>query len=510
MNDLDSRSDRMMWDAGELPHRPTVRAAIILNVLLAIWYFSWLLDFQHAGNIGLFAVLLVAEVFNLLQGGFFWWTVWSDRRHDRAPRWRGRLPEVDVFIPVYNEPVDIVAPTVAAAARLRGARIRVSLLDDGGSSAMEMLAASHGVNYIHRTSRTGAKAGNINNALRETTAEFVAVFDCDHVPSEEFLEATIGHFAQSDVAFVQTPQYYANTADSPIAAASAAQQELFFGVIARGKATQGSMFCCGTNVVFRREALEEIGGFPEDSLTEDFALSIEMHERGWKSKYVSEVLAVGLGPEDMASYVSQQRRWAQGCLGGITRVLRSTLPLGQRLQYLASACYFLSGWTVMLYMAMPILRLLFGLQPIGGVGTNEFILHFGPYFAASLTTVAVASGGAFTFHAFALSSATFGVHVRSLGRVVFRRHGKFVVTPKHGADGRQLRPVGFTMAFAGALVLAMLIGLVRDPSPSTFNNAAYAGLHVVVLCCGAWPALVGSSRRKQPELALVTKEVVAA
>ncbi len=506
----DDRFAQVTWNAGELPPRLTVRLAILLNVVLALWYFSWLLDVDRASNPWLFGALVVAELFNLFQGAFFWWTVWSDRQHGRAAMWRGQVPVVDVFIPVYNEPVDIVAPTLLAATQLRGARVNVCLLDDGGSDSMKALARRYGVRYINRTSRNGAKAGNINHALQMTEAPFVAVFDCDHVPSPEFLEATIGHFARPEVAFVQTPQYYANTIDSPIAAASAAQQELFFGVIARGKASQGAMFCCGTNVVFRRDALDDVGGFPEDSLTEDFALSINLHERGWRSEYVSEVLAVGLGPEDMSSYVSQQRRWAQGCLGGIGRVLRSTLPLGQRLQYLASACYFLSGWTVMLYMSMPILRLLFGWQPIGAVGTNDFILHFAPYFAASLTTVAIASSGSFTFHAFALSSATFGVHVRSVGRVIFRRRGRFVVTPKHGADGRQLRPVGFTIAFGAALLLAMFVGLVRDPSPSTFNNVAYAGLHLVVLSTGAWPALVGRARHRAALSIVRTEGEVAA
>ncbi len=498
------------WDPSEIPHRPTVRLAIALNVLLTLWYFQWLLNFDNASNPYLYAALLLAECFNLLQGATFWWTVWSDRHHGPAGSWIGPKPTVDIFIPVYNEPLDIVAPTVAAATRLRGADVRVHLLDDGGSEAMAGLAKRMGVNYIHRTGRNGAKAGNINNALGITDSPFVAVFDCDHVPDERFLEATMGAFADEKVAFVQTPQYYGNKADSPIAAAAAAQQELFFGVIARGKASKGSMFCCGTNVVFRRDALEEVNGFPEDSLTEDFALSIELHERGWKSEYVSEVLATGLGPEDMSSYVSQQRRWAQGCLGGFPRVLRSTLPWRQRIQYFSSSIYFLSGWTVMLYMTMPVLRLLFGIQPIGSVGTDDFILHFGPYFAASLTTVAVASGGAFTFSAFALSSATFGVHVRSLGRVIFRRRGRFVVTPKHGESGRQFRPVGFTMIYGSALIVAMLVGLVRDPSPSTFNNVAFAGVHVVVLSCGAWPALAGRRQQRRPALHAVETETVAA
>src|SRR6185437_10538769 len=119
-----------------------------------------------------------------------------------------------------------------------------------------------------------------------------------------------------------------------------AQQALFFGPIARGKDALGAMFCAGTNVVFRRSALMAAGGFPEKSLTEDFQLSITLHELGWRSAYVPEVLALGLGPEDMASYVSQQLRWSRGCLAALPSVLASRLPLRQRLQYLLSSMYF--------------------------------------------------------------------------------------------------------------------------------------------------------------------------
>lgn len=499
-----------IWDAGEIAPKWTVRMAVALNAVVTIWYFSWLIDFDHASNRYLYAALLVAEVFNVVQGAMFWWTVLGDRRHEAAPPWTGMKPIIDVFIPVYNEPVDIVEPTVAAAIRLAGANVTVHLLDDGKSDDMERLARRLGIEYLRRPDNSGAKAGNINHALRHTSGEFVVVFDCDHVPAQRFLESTLGHFETPDVAYVQTPQYYANKTDSTIAAAAAAQQELFFGVIGRGKASRDAMFCCGTNVVFRRSALESVGGFPEDSLTEDFALSIELHEEGWQSRYVAEVLAVGLGPEDMASYVSQQLRWAQGCLGGIPRVLRSKLGLRQRLQYLSSGTYFLSGFTVMLYMTLPIARLLFGVQPIGAVGTDEFILHFGPYFAASLATVAVASGGAFTFSAFALNSATFWVHVRSLFRVVLRKKGKFVVTPKHGTAGRQLKPIRVTLGFAAALLVSILVGLVRDPSPSTFNNVAYAGLHLIVLMCGAWPALVNKKADEPARLSTVTDTEQAA
>jgi hypothetical protein len=126
---------------------------------------------------------------------------------------------------------------------------------------MEALARRHGVGYIRRTEHEGAKAGNINHALARTDAPYVVVFDCDHVPHPAFLERTLGYLRHPEVAFVQTPQYYANADQGGVAAASWAQQALFFGPIARAKDSLDSMFCCGTNVVFRRQTLEEAGGF---------------------------------------------------------------------------------------------------------------------------------------------------------------------------------------------------------------------------------------------------------
>ena len=323
----DVRLRRVTWQP--VPRRWSVRRRVRILILLgvpcAVWYFGWLLNPDRVGTPYLYGILIAAELFNLIQALGFWWTVANERvREKRAP---SRRVAVDVFIPVYKEPPDIVDLTVAAAVGLRGAEVRVHVLDDGNDDAMRDLAARYGVGYIRRPQHTGAKAGNINHALTKTSAEFIAVFDSDHVADPGFLEATLGWMDDPKIAFVQTPQYYANTDDNRIAAASWAQQALFFGAIARGKDGLDAVFCCGTNVLFRREAFESVGGFPTNSLTEDFELSIHLHERGWSSAYVPDVLARGLGPEDTAAYVSQQQRWARGCLSGIPRALKARLPL---------------------------------------------------------------------------------------------------------------------------------------------------------------------------------------
>jgi cellulose synthase (UDP-forming) len=473
--------------------RKKLRLLIPLNVVLALWYFEWLLRPARVGNPVLFGLLAAAEIFNLVQAVGFWWTTWHGHDRRPAPPWPGPLPEVDVLIPVYNEPLDVVAPTLAAATRMRGARVTVHLLDDAGRPQLADLAREAGAEYITRPCNTGAKAGNLNHALARTAAPFVAIFDCDHVPDPRFLEATLGWLRNENVAFAQTPQYYANAGAGRLAAAAASQQSLFFGGIARGKDGLGSMFCCGTNVLFRRRALQDVEGFPEDSLTEDFQLSVLLHERGWRSVYVNEVLAQGLGPEDMASYVSQQARWARGCLSAVPSVIRASLPWRTRLQYMLSSMFFLSGWTFALYMALPIIRIFFGLQPLTSATSDQFLLHFAPYFCVSLAAVAVAGAGAYTFDAFALLFATFFVQVLSTLSVLGGRRGRFVVTAKRGADHAQPGAVFPTLLVMCLLLAAMGYGLMSFTAAS-LNNVAFAFLHLSVLAAGSWTALVGRRR----------------
>lgn len=479
------------WDprAGASRQR-RLRALTLVAVGLALLYVTWLLRPERVGHPVLFGLLVAAEAFNLVQALGFWWTTARQRTRPPLRLLVGRrAPKVDVFVPVYDEPVDIVEPTIAAATRMRGADVRVHLLDDGAHPDMRALAARHGVGYLTRDRHEGAKAGNINHALTHTDGEYVVVLDCDHVPEERFLEVTLGHMADSKVALVQTPQYYANHRAGGIAAAAWAQQALFFGPIACGKDARGAMFCCGTNVVFRRTALEEAGGFPTHSITEDFELSVALHERGWRTAYVPEVVARGLGPEDMASYVSQQQRWARGCLGAIRTAMTADLPWRLRIHYLLSSMYFLSGWTVLIYMAMPVARILTGAQPLASVGADQFLIHFAPYFALALYAVAVAGGGSYTFAAFALQSASFWIHVKASVLALVGRRGRFVVTPKQGVHGRQLRPVWPALLAVAVLLGASAYGLSRGHDPSTLNNVAFAAMHVVVLLSGIAPAL---------------------
>jgi cellulose synthase (UDP-forming) len=485
----DVRMRKLEWEPvpKQVSVRTRVRITALLGLPLAVWYFGWLVSPDRVGTPYLYGILIAAELFNLMQALGFWWTC----ANEKVRPWKAMKEwvPVDVYIPTYKEPPEIVDLTVAAAKGLRGAEVRVHILDDGNDPGMEALAKRHGVGYITRAQHTGAKAGNINNALTVTDAPFICVFDSDHVADPAFLEATLGHMEDPGMAFIQTPQYYANKNENRLTAASWAQQALFFGAICRGKDGLDSVFCCGTNVLFRRAALEGVGGFPTNSLTEDYELSIVMHEKGWRSGYMPDVLARGLAPEDTAAYVSQQQRWARGCLSGLPRALRAKLPLKKKIQYLLSGLYFLSGWTVLIYMSFPIVRLLGGGQPLGGINAPEFLLHFAPYYAVALSTAALAGAGSYTFSAFALAAANFWIHILSSIYQLLRKSGSFVVTPKEGAAERQPKAVMPALVVVGILVLVSLYGLARKQDAATINNVSFAAFHISVLLTGCWAAL---------------------
>ena len=485
----DPRLGPVPWRADDTPRsRWATRGLLLGAIAVSVWYFAWLLQPARVGTPVLYALLVAAELFNLLQACGFWWTASRDApRRPVQPLPHAR--DVDVLIPVYGEPVEVVEPTVAAATRMRGGRVHVAVLDDGDDPAMRAMAYRHAVRYVQRAEHNGAKAGNINHALGVTNSPYVLVLDCDHVPRPEFLERTMGEFADPRLSMVQTPQCYANAHDGGIAASAWAQQALFFGTIARGKDAMGAMFCAGTNVVFRRRALEQVGGFPEDSVTEDFKLSIRLHEAGWRTAYVPEVLALGLGPEDMASYVSQQLRWSRGCLGGIATALRARLPLRVRLQYLLSSMFFLTGWTVLIYMTLPVVRMLTGAQPLAAAHADQFLLHFAPYFCLALGAVARAGRGSYTFGGFTLAATNWWVHVVSSVRALTRRPGRFVVTPKRAGSSWQPGAVWPSLVAVCVLVGAAAYALVGSRSPSSLNNAAFAALHVTILLTGAASAL---------------------
>jgi len=465
---------------------------IVVGVASLVYYLQWLLRPERVGVAPLYALLVAADLFNAFHALSFWATCARDRRRERRREPLPGEPRVDVFVPTVDEPLAIVERTLRAARAMRGARVRVVVLDDGHRPQVRALAARLGIDYLARRDRVGAKAGNLNAALAVTAADgapFFCVFDCDHVPAPHFLERTLPELADPDVAIVQTPQVYGNAGLGPLTAAASEQQALFFGPISRGRDRFGASFCCGTNFVARRDAVVAVGGFPEDSLTEDIVLSADLAARGLRTVYVDEPLAVGLGPEDLPSYVSQQLRWATGCLELLFRRPRLWLRLGwaQRWQFLVATTYWLSGCTILVYLTLPILRLAFGWQAIGEDAAG-FITHFAPYFLACVVNLGRLSEGMYTFRALALAWSTAWIHLLAALRALVARGLKFRVTPKEGRADLPLRLLAPALVWPSLLVAAALHAAGGGLTPGELNNVTFGAIGATLVATGVWIA----------------------
>ena len=203
-----------------------------------------------------------------------------------------RPPLVDVFICTYNEERAILERTIIGATSMDHANYRVWVLDDGRRQWLAELAAELGANYLTRPDNKHAKAGNINHALAHVAAlpeppDFISVLDADFVPTPVFLSRALTLFKEGDVGIVQTPQHFINP--DPIQAnllASDAwpdEQRYFFDVLMPAKDAWGTAFCCGTSSVIRMAALERAGGFPTESVTEDYLLTLRLKRKGFRT-----------------------------------------------------------------------------------------------------------------------------------------------------------------------------------------------------------------------------------
>ncbi|HYF12716.1 MAG TPA: glycosyltransferase [Candidatus Paceibacterota bacterium] len=463
------------------------QSLFILNAVMAAVYFTVLL-FLPPGNKFLFALLIAGEVFHVWQVLTFLYSVWETDYRPPSRRLGQDAPGVDVFITVAGEPIEIVEETVDAARKMYYPNFKVHILNDGKVANkenwrdIEALGARLGVNVITRTVAGGAKAGNINNGLRFTSNPLVAIFDADHVPHPHFLARTVPYFTDWKVGFVQTPQFYKNFATNYLTRSSWEQQELFFGPICKGKNRLNAATMCGTNMVINRHALLEVGGMNTESIAEDFITGLLMHNKGYRSVYVPEVLAEGLATEDLLSYSKQQFRWARGALDVIFRynpLFMRGLTWAQRIQYLASASFFLSGAVVAIDALLPLIYFYTGEVPVH-VSGMILAAVFLPYLFLTLYTIQRTCNFTFTFPSLGFSIGAFNIHLRALWAALSRQRSAFSITPKQAAKGNFLPLVKWHIAYIGAAVVGVPYSIWREGfSASLINNIAWALVVIV-------------------------------
>ena len=434
-------------------------------------------------------------------------TLWNI--DSEAPEPVAILPDgmrVTLLIPTYNEPLEVIAPTIAAGCALEPFH-ETWVLDDGDRPWVAEMCAAYGARYVCRPVHDHAKAGNMNHALDLIDAEdrlgiggadVIAVLDCDHVPLPTFLSATLGWFADEGVALVQGPQafYNAGAFDDD---GYTGEQGLFFNVLmpARHHAGEGP-FWCGSTSLLRVKALREIGGVATETITEDMHTTLKLIRAGWKTVYHHQSLAVGLAPSTPDQYLLQRRRWGMGAMQILVHerlwAAKRWMSWRNFHEYLSGTLWWLEGIATLIAFLVPIAVMLSGAET-----STAGPLAFGGAFVAMFATRLWGAKRLMRkqIHwptAFALRIFRVPVGMACLWWLVSRKTLEFEVTPKGGADerlrGRAPRIlwvltglVTAVLAYASGGILGWLPW--RTGAGSTVASGVWLALAGFILLCGA-------------------------
>jgi cellulose synthase (UDP-forming) len=454
---------------------------IVLSMLVSTRYMWWrtteTLGFTDPFDAFFGYGLYLAELYGwiVLMIGYFQIIYPLDRKPKALPADVKLWPVVDVYVPTYNESLDVVGPTVLAAMAMDypADRFKVFILDDGRRPEFARFAREAGCGYIVRDNNNHAKAGNLNNALTVTNGELIAIFDCDHVPTRAFLQMTVGHFLHDPkLSMVQTPHHFYSPdpfeRNLNTFGRVPNEGQLFYGLIQPGNDFWNAAFFCGSCAVISREALLSVGGVQHQTVTEDAHTALRMQRKGWNTAFLALPLAAGLATERLSVHIGQRMRWARGMI----QLFRTDNPLfgrglkfGQRICYLNAMMYFLYPLPRFVFLTSPLAYLLLQ-QNIIMASALTVMAYAGPHLFHTIGTRSRIDGKArYSFWGEIYDNVLlFHIIGPTLRALINPKAGKFNVTDKGGIidseeyDSKAMKPL---MILVGLLFAAGCFGLYR-------------------------------------------------
>jgi cellulose synthase (UDP-forming) len=444
-------------------------------------------------------------------------------------------PTVDIYIPTYNEAPDIVRPTVIAATQMRypSDKLRVYLLDDGGttqkchdpdpekaaaarSRAIEIkaIAEQFGAHYLTRDRNEHAKAGNINHALGSTEGELLAIFDCDHVPTSDFIEKTVGFFLEDRKLFlVQTPHHFINAdpleRNLSILEKSPAENDLFFAATLPGLDRWGSAFFCGSAALLRRSALDDIGGIAQETITEDAETTVMALSHGYKTAYYNQPMISGLQAESFSGFILQRARWGQGMLQILMLKNPWTLPglsVMQRLMYTNFSLFWGFPVSRLIMLLAPPVALFFSV-PLANTSVTDLVIFVLPALLGSFMTSQYLYGHVRWPFISLLYEVVQSTHLIKGIYQVFRhpRSPTFAVTPKgeilhENFISSLSRPFYLLLFISLAAIINGAIRYAHEPlnQSAILTISAWAFFDLLCLLCALGVTFERRQRRTEP------------
>ena len=459
----------LFW-AGKSSQRlraPFIVVSIVVNLLYLYWRVAYTLPLGYgAASVIMGILLLLAELVGFWQSMIYRMLFIKPfhQQKSSAADWK-QLPTVDVLISTYNESAAILRRTVTACLNMDYPEplLRIALCDDGRRPEIQSLAEELHVVYITRNNNRDAKAGNVNNALQNMRGDFVMLLDADMVPKTDFLQKTIGYFVDEKVGFVQTPQMFFNPDpfqfNLRMNQRIPNEQDFFMMDIQAARSNYNAVLHVGTNAVFRRSALDSIGGVPTGTITEDMATGMLLQAKGYRSIFVREVLCTGLSVESFSDLIRQRERWCRGNIQ-VAKIWNPLtvkgLSLSQRLIYLDGLIYWFFGVQKVIYLLAPLMYLVFGLVVLNA-SAEQLVLFWLPSYFASFLSFRVLSNKSRSItwsHIYEVAMAPY-LAAAALMEALFSRPIPFRVTPKGVNTGKTTFAIRTATPFL--LLLALTI-----------------------------------------------------
>jgi cellulose synthase (UDP-forming) len=475
--------------AGPLKKRDiwTMRFLILCGAVCLILFLHWLLKPEHIGNAILFWLLLFALLFKMFKCVQEWYHYWSVSI-PKKPIWKTKWTVDMLTTACPGEPKEMITQTLHAMKAVKYPHTNY-LCDEGNDPELKKVCEELGIIHVTRTEKKDAKAGNINNALKQASGEICVILDPDHVPVPQFLHRVLPYFENPDTGYVQCVQGYSNQDESFIAKAAAEQSYHFYGPMMMCMNTYGTTQAIGANCTFRRKALDSIGGHAP-GLAEDMHTAMQLQAKGWKPLYIPEVLTRGFVPSTLSAYYKQQLKWSRGCFELLFRVypiLFKQFNWRQKIHHFTMPLFFLFGLVNFIDLLVPLVALVLAEVP-WVFDLKEFALYFFPFFGASIVIRLFAqrwlmekkerglhlAGGV-------LRIATWWIFLIGLIYSIFNIKVPYIPTPKENEKQNN-----FPLCIPNIVVIIcciplVLYGLSIDWTPYSLAMAAYAFINVILL-----------------------------
>lgn len=461
-----------------------IRVLILIGMLSLLYFLYFFFQPAYRGYLPLYILLSIIIGYGALKQVYLWYHYLTIS----VPE----LPEstkeftVDILTTYFpGEPYEMILETLHAIQNIKYPHTTY-LCDEANDPYLIGVCKEIGVIHVTRSNRINAKAGNINNALKQATGEICLILDPDHIPKPDFLDKVLPYFSDENIGYVQVVQAYYNKPHTLVARGAAEQTFQFYGPIMMSMNSYGTVNAIGANCTFRRKALDSIGGHAP-GLAEDMHTAMLLHAKGWKSVYAPELIAKGLAPADITSYFKQQLKWSRGTFELLYVVypkIFKNFTWRQKIHYALLPLHYAIGFIYLLNFLIPIGSLFLSKMPWTGNILYFFTASI-PLFVSSLLIGTyiqkwVIEKGDRGFHIIGglLQIAAWWVFLLGIIYTFFRKKVPYLPTPKSQGAGTSIFLMIPNFIVALLSILAIIYGLNVDLTPFTICMSFFAVLNV--------------------------------